>query len=112
MFITITAVYTDLSSHKTELQIDHVDCKRCKNVLIRELSICTTEGFWDSKISNVGAPYLLRLSIRVVELGGPTNDKYDACAHEWNWHHGTRIIPRANRKLDIKDYRAQEQSQQ
>ena len=22
----------------------------------------------------------------VLELGGRTDDKFDACAHEWNWH--------------------------
>ena len=38
--------------------------------------------------------------LRTVELRGPTDDKFDACTHECNWHFNRpRIIRRANRKL-------------
>ena len=91
----------------------HVQCNALQKVYItcgcvpampyRELSICTMHGFCDSKTSNV-ASSPLRLSdlSRVVELEGPTDDKFDACAHEWNWHSNRpRIIRCANRKLPI-----------
>ena len=49
----------------------------------RELSICMTDGFCDGKKSNVTS-LLRQLSgpLCVVELGGPTDDKFDACTHE------------------------------
>ena len=38
----------------------------------------------DGKISNVtSSPRRLSGPLRVVELRGPTHDKFDACAHEW-----------------------------
>ena len=70
----------------------------------RKFSICTMDGFCKSKTSNIASPPR-RLSgpLRVVELGGPMNDKVGACAHEWNWHSNhPRIIRHANRKFAIK----------
>ena len=50
---------------------------------IRELSICKTHGFCDSKISNVASsPQWLSGPLPAVELGGPTDDKFDTCANE------------------------------
>ena len=50
-----------------------------------ELSICTTDGSYDGKTPNVASsPRRLSGPLRVVALGGPTEDKFDACAHEWN----------------------------
>ena len=50
---------------------------------IRELSICTTDGFCDGKISNVASlPQPLSSPLHVVELGGPTEDQFDGCPHE------------------------------
>ena len=48
-----------------------------------ELSICTTHGSYDGKTPNVASsPRRLSGPLRVVALGGPTEDKFDACAHE------------------------------
>ena len=48
-----------------------------------ELSICTTDGSYDGKTPNVASsPRRLSGPLRVVALGGPTEDKFDACAHE------------------------------
>ena len=50
-----------------------------------ELLICTTDGSYDGKTPNVASsPRRLSGPLRVVALGGPTEDKFDACAHEWN----------------------------
>ena len=50
-----------------------------------EVSICTTDGSYDGKTPNVASsPRWLSGPLRVVALGGPTEDKFDACAHEWN----------------------------
>ena len=50
-----------------------------------ELSICTMDGSYDGKTPNVASsPWRLSGPLRVVALGGPTEDKFDACAHEWN----------------------------
>ena len=50
-----------------------------------ELSICTTDGSYDGKTPNVASsPRRLSGPLRVVALGGPTEDKFDACAHERN----------------------------
>ena len=50
---------------------------------ITELSICTTDGSYDGKTPNVASsPRRLSGPLRVVALGGPTEDKFDACAHE------------------------------
>ena len=55
-----------------------------------------------SKTSNIGSSPQWLSGPLCVELGGPTDDKFDACAHEWNWHpNHLRIICRANRKLTI-----------
>ena len=52
---------------------------------ITELSICTTDGSYDGKTPNVASsPRRLSGPLRVVALGGPTEDKFDVCAHEWN----------------------------
>ena len=52
-----------------------------------ELSICTTDGSYDGKTPNVASsPRRLSGPLRVVALGGPTEDKFDACAHEWNYY--------------------------
>ena len=52
---------------------------------ITELSICTTDRSYDGKTPNVASsPRRLSGPLRVVALGGPTEDKFDACAHEWN----------------------------
>ena len=69
----------------------------------RELLICTMNGFCDGKTSNVvSSPWQLSGPLHVVELGGLTDDKFDACAHESNWHSNRpRIIRRANQMLAI-----------
>ena len=71
---------------------------------IREFSICTMDGFCKSKTSNIASsPRRLSGPLRVLELGGPMNDKVGAYAHEWNWHSShPRIIRLANRKFAIK----------
>ena len=56
---------------------------RCGADIITELSICTTDGSYDGKTPNVASsPRRLSGPLRVVALGGPTEDKFDACAHE------------------------------
>ena len=45
------------------------------------------ECFCDGKTSNVvSSPWRLSGPLPVVELGGPMDDKFDICAHEWNCH--------------------------
>ena len=52
---------------------------------MRSFSICTTDGSYDGKTPNVASsPRRLSGPFRVVALGGPTEDKFDACAHECN----------------------------
>ena len=53
------------------------------------------------KTSDVASsPQRLLGSLRVVDLRRPTDDKYDAWAHEWNWHSTRpRIIRCENRSL-------------
>ena len=46
----------------------------------RELSICMTDDFSDGKTSNIASsPRRSSGPLYVVELGGPTDDKFDAC---------------------------------
>ena len=73
---------------------------------IRKISICTTDGFSDGKTSNVSSsPQQLSGSLLVIELGGLTDDRFDAGAHEQNWHSNCpRIIHCANRKLTINSH--------
>ena len=42
-------------------------------------------GAKNEKMGPSGPP-LLSDPLCVAELGGPTDDKFDTCAHEWNWH--------------------------
>ena len=59
------------------------------------------DGSCDNKIINVAStPRRLSGPLRVVELGGQMDDKFDACAQQWNLHSNCpRIIRHANRKL-------------
>ena len=55
------------------------------NDFIWELSICPTIGFCDDKTSNIASsPRRWSVPLCVVELGRPTDDKFDACEQEWN----------------------------
>ena len=55
--------------------------------VISEFLICTTDGFYDGKTSNVASsPQRLSGPLRVVELGGPTDDKADACTQDSKCH--------------------------
>ena len=52
-----------------------------------EFLICTMDRFCDGKTSNVASsPRRLSGPLRVVELGGPTDDKVDACTHDSKCH--------------------------
>ena len=49
----------------------------------RELSICTTDGFCNGRIINVASsPRRLSGPLRVVELEGPMDDKFNWMIHE------------------------------
>ena len=49
----------------------------------RELSIYTTDGFYDGKTSNLAtSPRWMSGPFHVVELGRPADDKFGACANE------------------------------
>ena len=61
-----------------------------------------TDGFYNGKTSNVvSSPWRLSDPLCVVELGELTDDKFNACAHEWkNWYSNRPwIIRHENRKL-------------
>ena len=75
----------ELSIH---FSINHVPWKcSVTNAKIRELSICTMDGFCDGKTSNAASsPQRLSGPLRIVELGGLADDKFNTCAHDWNWH--------------------------
>ena len=67
------------------------------NYHIEELSICMADGFCGIKRC-----VLATTVVRFFEWCriGPTDDKFDACAHEWNWHSNRlRITHHAIRKL-------------
>ena len=85
------------------IQLAQFHSRKCRQAIMRELLICTTNGFCDGKTSNVASsPRRLSGSLRVVEPGGPMDDKFDTCTHEWNWHpNHPRIIGHANQKLPI-----------
>ena len=50
-----------------------------------------------SKVHYHGAAVRSFASLPVVKVGSPTDDKFDACAHEWKRHYNRpRIVRRAN----------------
>ena len=52
-----------------------------------EFSICTTDGSCDGKTSYVASlPRRLSGPLRVVESGGPADDKVHGCAHDSECH--------------------------
>ena len=69
-----------------DLKLNIVLGTRWRLLTNRELSNCTMDGFCNSKTSNVASlPQQSSGPYSVVEMGGPMEDKFDACAHKWNW---------------------------
>ena len=77
-----------------------IPCNCLQLYVNSEFLICTTDGFCDSKTSNVvSSPQCLSGPLRVVELGNPMDDKIDACAHDSVSFIRARFVCRVNRKL-------------
>ena len=86
------------------IQLAQFHSRKCRQAIMRELLICTTNGFCYGKTSNVASsPWRVPGFLRVVEPGGPMDDKFDTCTHEWMKlaSNHPRIIRHANQKLAI-----------